>query len=144
MHFPFPSITYVSGDITMSTPKFSRLQLRIMQVLWQKKRATAREITDILNEFEPIAHSTVQTLLRRLELRGAVAHDEEKVTFIFYPLVKNEKVMKNSVQDFIDRLFGGSAQGMVSYLVKKHFVTPEELKKLSDLTAHAKDNKGKE
>ena len=51
---------------------FGRVQMRIMQVLWKKKRASAREITDALNEFEPIAHSTVQTLLRTLENKNAI------------------------------------------------------------------------
>ncbi len=128
----------------MSTPRFSRLQLRIMQALWQKKRAAAREITDALNEFEPIAHSTVQTLLRRLEQRGVIAHDVKNVTFIYYPLVKNDNVLKNSMRDIIDRLFGGSAQGMVSYLVKKRFVSPEELKKLFELTANHTEDENKE
>lgn len=117
----------------MAAPKFSRLQLRIMQVLWQKKRATAREITEALAAPEPIAHSTVQTILRRLELRGAVNHDVDNVTFVYYPLVQNEKVLKNSMQDFVDRLFGGSVQGMISYLVKQRYVSPEELKEISDL-----------
>lgn len=123
----------------MSAPKFTRLQLRIMQVLWQKKRATAREITETLGEFEPIAHSTVQTLLRRLEQRGAVAHDTEDVTFVYRPLVRNEKVLKSSMQDIIDRLFGGSAQGMVSFLVKNRYVTPKELEDLSRLTEKKKE-----
>jgi len=117
----------------MAVPRLSRLHLRIMQVLWRKKRATAREITRALNEFEPIEHSSVQTLLRRLEQRGAVAHDVENVTFVYYPLVNDASVVKNLVQDFIDRLFGGSAQGMVSYLVKQRYVTPEELRELYQL-----------
>lgn len=123
----------------MKTPGFSRLQLRIMQVLWQQKRASAREITDALNKLEPIAHSTVQTLLRRLELRGAVAHDVDNITFMYYPLVKNKNVVKNSVQDIIDRLFGGSAHGMVSYLVSNRYVTPEELKDLTELPEKKKE-----
>ena len=53
----------------MATPRFGRVQLMIMQVLWQKGRASAREITEALNRREPIAHSTVQTLLRKLEVQ---------------------------------------------------------------------------
>lgn len=118
----------------MSSEKFTRLQLRIMQALWQKKRATAREITDVLSAFEPIAHSTVQTLLRRLERRGAIGHDEKDATFEYYPLVKNERVVKQMLQELLDRMFAGSPQGMVSYLLKNRYVTPEELKGLSELS----------
>ena len=78
----------------MTDYSFGRVQLKIMHVLWKKKRANAREITDALNEVEPIAHSTVQTLLRTLEKKGAIDHELDDRTFIFYPLVKNEKVVE--------------------------------------------------
>ena len=123
----------------MSHDQFTRLQLRIMQALWQKKRATAREITDALAAHEPIAHSTVQTLLRRLERRGSVGHDAEKTGFVFFPLVQNARVMKQSLQDMLDRIFAGSPQGLVSYLLKNRYVTPEEIRELSELS----DKKGK-
>lgn len=112
---------------------FGRVQMRIMQVLWKKRRASAREITDTLNEFEPIAHSTVQTLLRTLEQKGAATHDMEERTFIFRPLVRNDRVIKGALKEFIDRVFNGSAEGLVSYLVKHECVSPEEMKSISDL-----------
>jgi BlaI family transcriptional regulator, penicillinase repressor len=117
----------------MAKMGFGRVQMRIMQVLWKKRRATAREITDALNEFEPIAHSTVQTLLRTLEQKGAATHDVDERTFIFRPLVRNDRVVKTALKEFIDRVFNGSAEGMVSYLVKNEFVSPEEMKTISDL-----------
>ena len=117
----------------MSELRFGRIQLRIMQVLWKKKRATAREITEALNELEPIAHSTVQTLIRTLEHKGAIAHDIDDRTFIFYTLVKNEKVIKHAMHDFIERIFAGSTESMVSYLVKNQYLTREELEHISKL-----------
>jgi len=107
--------------------------MRIMQVLWKKKRASAREITEALNEFEPIAHSTVQTLLRTLEKKSAIDHDIDQRTFIFYPLVKNEKVIKDELGNFINHMFEGSAGSMVSNLVKNQYISPEELRKISKL-----------
>jgi len=117
----------------MAITTFGRVQMRIMQTLWEKGRSSAREITETLNEFEPISHSTVQTLLRTLETKGAVAHDEEDRTFIFYPLVQNERVIRNALQEFVDRVFNGSAEGLVSYLVRKGDLSPEEMRSISDL-----------
>ena len=65
--------------------QLGRLQFRIMQVLWDRGRTNAREITEVLNETEPVAHSTVQTLLRQLEAKGAVAHEAKDRTFVFFP-----------------------------------------------------------
>jgi predicted transcriptional regulator len=53
----------------MGDTQVGRMQFRIMQVLWDQGRANAREITQALTEIEPVAHSTVQTLLRQLEAR---------------------------------------------------------------------------
>ena len=117
----------------MSSLRFGPVQLKIMQVIWEKGRANAREITDALNKIEPIAHSTVQTLLRKLEQKGAVDHDIDDRTFIFYTLVDAEKVKRNGLRDLIDRMFAGSPEGLVSHLIKYEKFSPEELKKIRKL-----------
>jgi len=117
----------------MSVPRFGRVQLRMMQVLWEKGRATAREITELLNRVEPIAHSTVQTLLRKLENKRAVTHDVENRTFVFRPLVKPEKVRRRATREFVDRVFAGSAGGLVSYLLKSERIPREELHRIRRL-----------
>ena len=66
--------------------QLGKVQAKIFRILCERGRASAREITDVLNEAAPTAHSTVQTLLRTLEAKGAVSHDVEGRTFIFYPL----------------------------------------------------------
>ena len=117
----------------MSNLSFGRVQLRIMQVLWKKGRANALEITAALNKIAPIAHSTVQTLLRKLEQKGAIDHDIDYRTFIFYPLVKEDEVTRYGLKDFVDRMFAGSPSGLVSYLIKNEDISQEELKKISEL-----------
>jgi len=117
----------------MTTEKLTRLQMRIMQSLWGRSRAVARDITDDLNRFEPIAHSTVQTLLRRLERRGVIGHDAEGPTFVYYPIARNENVVRQAIDEFLGRIFAGSPRGMVSYLLKHRLVSPEELRELSEL-----------
>lgn len=116
-----------------SFPRFGRVQLLMMQVLWEKGRATAREITETLNESEAIAHSTVQTLLRKLEAKGAVAHAVDDRTFIFRPLVQADNVRQAATREFIDRLFGGSPAGLVSYLLKHERLPRQELERIHAL-----------
>jgi BlaI family penicillinase repressor len=111
----------------MSKAKLGRVQLRIMQVLWERGQATAREITEELNQQEPIAHSTVQTLLRKLEAKGSVRHRLEDRTFVFVPAVAAEKVTKGATRELIERVFAGSAAGLVAHLLKEEKIPPEEL-----------------
>jgi BlaI family penicillinase repressor len=104
-----------------------------MQVLWERRRATAREITDALNADEPIAHSTVQTLLRGLEAKDAAAHEIDGRTFVFIPRVEAEQVTRSVTRDLLDRVFDGSVTNLVSYLLKNEKVSPKELKEIRRL-----------
>ncbi len=117
----------------MTQIKMGQVQLRIMRLLWKKKRATARELTEELNKTEPIAHSTVQTLLRQLETKGSVAHEKEQRTFYFYPLVKEEKVKKSASRELIQNVFGGNVGGLVSYLLENERISGDELTEIRKL-----------
>ena len=117
----------------MAAPRLGRVQLKIMQVLWQRRRASAREITEAIARTEPIAHSTVQTLLRKLEAKGAIAHDVEERTFVFYSLVKEDNVRRGAVRDLMDRVFDSSAAELVSYLLQNERVPREELDRIRKL-----------
>jgi BlaI family penicillinase repressor len=113
--------------------RLGRVQLRIMQALWQQRRATAKDITEALDADEPIAHSTVQTLLRGLEAKQAVGHDIDGRTFIFYPLIREGQVARSVTRELVDRVFGGSVSGVVAYLLKNEKVSAEELKEIRRL-----------
>jgi BlaI family transcriptional regulator, penicillinase repressor len=101
-----------------------------MQVLWKLGRATAREITEALNADEPIAHSTVQTLLRGLEVKRAVGHDVEGRTFVFYALTREGQVARSVTRELLDRVFGGSVSELVAYLLKHEDLSAEELREI--------------
>ncbi len=125
-----------------STPKLGKVQLQIMQVLWARERATAREITDELNrqksaDVAPIAHSTVQTLLRKLEAKGAITHRIEERTFVFEPLQEKSEVETGAVGDLLTRLFDRSISGLVAHLVKHEKVSPDELQRLRTIVEQA-------
>lgn len=117
----------------MSSTQLGRVQLLIMQVLWDKQEATAREITDAINQHEPIAHSTVQTLLRGLEEKGSVAHKTHGRTFVFYPMVKEDKFKQSATADLLDRVFGGNAATLVAHLLKSENVSREEINEIRQL-----------
>ena len=117
----------------MTVPRLGRVQLRIMQVLWQTGRANARQITDALNRTEAVAHSTVQTLLRKMEAKQAISHDVEDRTFIYYPLVKEYKVRRGTTRELIERVFAGSPAGLVAYLIKNERISRRELERIRKL-----------
>jgi len=121
----------------MKTPRLGRVQHLIMEVLWECDRATAREITERLNKSQPIAHSTVQTLLRKLEAKRAVGHELHDRTFHFYALVKPESVRTRDTRELIERLFSGSAANLVSYLLKNEEIPSGEMDEIKALITRA-------
>src|SRR5438067_1457539 len=126
--------------MSRATPRLGKVQLQIMQVLWERGQATAREITEALSREQPIAHSTVQTLLRKLEAKGAVTHEVAERTFVFRPLFQRSEVTESATRDLLARLFNGSVYGLVAYLLREEQVSPEELKQLRALIEKEKES----
>lgn len=108
-------------------------QMKVMRVLWEKKRATAQEIIDELNEVEPVRRSTVQTFLRILEKKGIIDHDVDKRTFIFYPVITKDKITRHAFHGFINHIFEGSMEGLVSYIINNEKIPSKELNKIKKL-----------
>ena len=112
-------------------------QLRLMRQLWRRP-LSARELTGALNaepEHPPMAHSTVQTLLRPLEAKGAIDHFQEGRTFIFRPLVEEGRSLAQATRQLLDRLFSGSVRGLVAHLLENEPVSPTELREIERLIA---------
>lgn len=109
------------------------VQLKIMRVLWDEGEATARQITDSLSQSMPIAHSTVQTLLRKLEAKSAIEHVKQERTFVFRPLIAEGEVTRSAAQDLLSRVFQGSISGLVAHLLEGEDVSPQEMKRLREL-----------
>ena len=123
----------------MSRPNIGRVQMRIMQYLWTAKRANAREITDTLSAEEPIAHSTVQTLLRQLEEKNAIAHDSDNRTFVFYPLIAEYDYKKGAADELIGRFFDGSPSELFAFLLENETLDSEELAKIREMVQNKKN-----
>jgi BlaI family penicillinase repressor len=103
------------------------MQFRIMKVLWDCGRASAREITEALNESAPVAHSTVQTLLRQLEVKGAVRHELKGRTFVFLPRLEEDRVKREAARELVERVFDGSVESLVAHVLKSEKTTRCEL-----------------
>src|SRR5437016_152149 len=110
----------------MAVQRLGRIQHEIMRILWRKQKATAREITEELNRSAPIAHSTVQTLLRKLERKGAVSHEAVARLFVFKPLFREAEVTTTAAKDLLNRVFQGSAFALAAHLLKYERISDEE------------------
>ncbi|MEM1445873.1 MAG: BlaI/MecI/CopY family transcriptional regulator [Planctomycetota bacterium] len=118
-------------------------QLEIMRVLWQLRRGSAKAITDALNRGSAdVAHSTVQTQLRLLLKKNAVAFEKQDRTFVYFPLVEESDVAQDAASDLLERVFGGSATAMVSHLLGRADVDADELAEIRRLLDEHENKQG--
>ena len=119
--------------MTPKSPKLGRVQLQIMQVLWDDGDRTARQITEKLSESSAIAHSTVQTLLRQLEDKGLIGHKVEDRVFLFFPIYQRTEVAGTLAHDLVQNAFQGSLYGLVSSFLTDEKISSEELRRIRAL-----------
>lgn len=113
----------------MPTPKLSKLDLRILDALWEHGKASIREIQEAFPEPRP-AYSTIQTIVYRLETKGAVRRVRKIGNAdIFEPLVSRD-VTQLKILDEILSFFGGKAQPMMARLAEAGKLSLEDVRDL--------------
>lgn len=114
---------------------FSPRELDIMAVLWEHGPSTAGEVRDRLAAAEGVdlAYNTVFTILKILEEKGHVGHSEDGRAFRYYSLVPREQAGARAIARLVDKLFGGSAELMLTQLVRERELSPDELRHLRQL-----------
>ena len=122
----------------------SDLQLTLMRVLWQRQTATTAQVVQDMRAARPIAHTTVATLLTRLEKRGLVAAERQGRELSYSPLVSESAVRQSMVSSMLSNLFEGQATALLSHLLKRDEIQPADLERMRELLAShgAKKPKG--
>jgi len=118
----------------------SRFELEIMDVLWRIGEASVREIREALSERKRPAYTTVQTIVQRLEQKGAVRRTRKIGNALMFEPAVTRKTAYRRVFDELLALFGGSARPVVAHLVDTGKLTLEDLKALEE---HAKKKGGR-
>ena len=114
-------------------PALSPSETEILRLVWQLDKATVQDVCDKLPVKRKIAYATVQTLLRRLEKKGYLNHNIRGKAHVFFAAVKSENVIKRSVNDFLDRLFGGDPIPLMQYLAEHGKIDANDIDKLKQL-----------
>lgn len=119
--------------VRKNLPSLSPSETEILRLVWQLGKATVQEVCDKLPSRRKIAYATVQTLLRRLEKKGYLKHSNRGKAHVFSAAVKKENVVKRSVGDFLDRLFGGDPIPLMQYLAEHGKISADDIERLKKL-----------
>jgi BlaI family transcriptional regulator, penicillinase repressor len=114
-------------------PELSKGEMEVARVLWELGQATVREVHAAFPEDRKIDFATVQTYLRRLETKGYISGKLVARTRVYSPKVQPRKVIGRTIDDFIDRLFGGEALPLMRHLIEERGLSPDDLTELRKL-----------
>lgn len=110
--------------------RLTKFELEIMNALWKMERASIREVQEQYPEKKRPAYTTVQTIVYRLEAKGAVRRIKKiGNAHIFEPLVTPETAYRRVIDDLLVVL-GGSVRPLLDYLVQNNKLTPDDLRYL--------------
>ena len=120
-------------------PALSKGEMEVARLLWDRKSATVREIHEALPPERPLDFTTVQTYLRRLESKGYVTSKLDGRTRVYKPKIKPRTVIRETVDDLVDRLFGGDTLPLVRHLIEDRGLSDEEIAELRRLLEEGGD-----
>ena len=116
----------------------SELQIAVMRELWSRQEASTAEVAQALADQRGLAHTTVATLLTRLEKRGVVAARRDGRPLGYRALVSEAQVRRSMVAGLLGSVFGGDAPALVSHLVRESELGADDLERIKRLLAKAK------
>src|SRR5436305_14158048 len=116
----------------------SRRERQIMDILYQRGRATGAEIHEALPDAP--TYSAVRAKLRVLEEKGHVRHEEEALRYVYLPVVARDSARKSALRHMVSTFFGGSGEDTVAALldISASGLSEQDLKRISQLVEQAK------
>jgi predicted transcriptional regulator len=124
--------------------KLSRRERQIMDVLYERGKATAAEILAALPD--PPSYSAIRALIKVLEDKGHVRHQEDGPRYVFTPSVPRSKARRNAVKHLLQTFFDDSASEAVASLLglSGGKLKAAELDKIEELIARAREQQIRE
>lgn len=107
-------------------------ELEILQVLWEKKAATVRQVHEVLEKTKDIGYTTTLKTMQIMTDKGMLSRDTSSRTHIYMPLVSREQTQQQFLGKMIHGLFKGSTSRLVIGALDNDEVSGEEIKKIRD------------
>jgi len=110
-----------------STNQPTPAELEILDILWELKKATVREVYEQISKGRPTTYTTVLKFMQIMQEKGLVSRDEKSKAHIYSPKHSQRQTQTKLVGSLLDRAFRGSALGLVQHVLETKPTTREEL-----------------
>lgn len=117
----------------------TKAELRVMNVVWRLGRATVAQVVEALPP-PPAAYTTVLTILRILEQKGAVRRETAGRAHAYIPVVERDAIARSAVADLVQSFFQNSKSALALRLIQESRPSEEELASLKELIARHEEH----
>ena len=108
-------------------------ELRIMEVLWNRRSGTVQQVLEALPEKPSLAYNSVLTIIRILEKKGYVEHEKDGRAHVYAPLIEREDAQRSEIRHLVSRFFKNSHEQLVLNILEERGVDREELDRLKEM-----------
>lgn len=117
----------------MTEARISDAEWQVMQIVWDRKSATAGDVIAALSKHSGWQHRTIRTLLARLVEKGVLAAEADGNRYVYRPLVTRSRCVREESQSFLNKVFGGDAAELLVHFVRGAEIAPEQIEELKRL-----------
>jgi predicted transcriptional regulator len=103
-------------------------EAQLMDVLWDHGPSTVTEVQSLL--VDELAYTTVLTMLRKLEAKGYVGHEEEGRAHRYHALIERTAAQEGALKALVSRLFKGSSDALLMHLVSREKLSAEQVQRI--------------
>ena len=114
-----------------TSPTPTPQELEILKLVWERGEATVRDVYEALRQRRRVAYTTVLTMMGVLERKGHLKKRSEGRSFVYQPTRPRARVLRAMVREFLDRVFGGSAEPLLVHLIEDRRLTRRQLEELA-------------
>ena len=123
-------------------PQISEAEYEVMKVVWKYAPINTNEITEKLLKTTAWSPKTIQTLIKRLVTKGALAYEKQSRVFVYTPLVKEKEYIGQESNSFLKRFYDGDITAMLSEYIENDRLSDSEIEHLRSLLSTTKPGKG--
>lgn len=105
-------------------------EAQLMDVLWDRGPSTVNEVQAVLPD--ELAYTTVLTMLRKLEAKGYVGHEEEGRAHRYHALIERTAAQDGALKSLVSRLFKGSSDALLLHLIEREKLSGEQVKRIEE------------
>lgn len=123
-----------------TTPKISEAEWEIMKIIWEHHPLTSEQITRLLPASVEWSEQTVRTFVARLHKKKAIGYEKSGRSYLYYPLVSEHECVRAESRSFLQRVFGGATQLMVTSFLEDVELSKQEIEQLEQLLREKKSH----